>query len=68
MTPESDASDPDPPGGPAERRSTPVVDDRLDALRRRLDDVSSLPVSERLAIFDEVNAALAAELARLDEL
>ncbi len=43
-------------------------DERLAALRRELEQGVQQPVSERLAVFESVNAQLAAELGELDEL
>jgi hypothetical protein len=45
-----------------------VSEDRLDRLRHAVDTVTELPVEDRLAVFEDVNAQLASELAALDEL
>ena len=39
----------------------------LDDLRAQLEQLDEVPVADRVEIFEEVNAALAAQLAELDE-
>jgi hypothetical protein len=41
--------------------------DALDGLRELVDGVDELPVDERVAVFEQVNEGLVAELTRLDE-
>lgn len=45
-----------------------MSEDRLTELYQAVDTVEELPVGERLAVFEKVNASLAAELSALDEL
>ena len=45
-----------------------MSEDGLTELREALETVNDLPVDDRLAVFEQVNAQLAAELAALDEL
>lgn len=45
-----------------------MSEDALADLRQAIDGVGEQPVEERLAVFERVNAQLAAELAALDEL
>jgi hypothetical protein len=45
-----------------------VSEDALTELRRSIDGLDELPVDQRLEVFEQVNAQLAAELATLDEL
>jgi len=45
-----------------------VSEDGLTELQAALETVNDLPVEDRLAVFEQVNAQLAAELAALDEL
>lgn len=40
----------------------------LETLRTRLEAIEEVPVDDRVAVFEEVNAAVAAHLAELDEL
>ena len=44
------------------------VDPGIAELRELIDRAADRPVAERAAVFDEVNARLASELAALDEL
>jgi hypothetical protein len=42
-------------------------DATLDALREEVETIDALPVADRVAVFERVNATLADELAVLDE-
>ena len=67
--PSDGLSDDDPLGGPtAATAADEPSDDLLAGLRAAIDDVDDLPIDERLALFERVNAALASQLAALDEL
>ena len=45
-----------------------MSEEPLAELRQAIDAVGQQPVEERIAVFERVNAQLAAELAALDEL
>jgi hypothetical protein len=45
-----------------------VSQDPLEALRQAVDTIDEVAIGDRLAVFEEVNDQLAAELAALDEL
>lgn len=45
----------------------PVDEQPLREVRERLETVSELPTTERPAVFEAVNEAIAAELAAMDE-
>jgi hypothetical protein len=47
--------------------ATPDADDTLALARSRLESVDDLPVTRRPEVFAEINAAIAEELATMDE-
>lgn len=53
--------------GPDDGPATEDDGDALTAVRARLEAVNELPVTERPEVFAEINAAVADELAAMDE-